>query len=184
MKQKASILRLTLTLLVITSAVSAVLAGVNMLTKDKIAAMQEKKTLDAVAQVMEGDATLLTDVPCEGMIQAVYDCANGYAVQVSTVGFGGDMVMIVGVTHAGKVTGVSIISHTETAGLGAVAADDSAKGKAFREQFTQLTGPFAVTKDGGQVDAITGATVTSRAVTQGINAALEFAEFLDGEDWS
>lgn len=184
MKQKVSLVRLALTLFLITALVAAALAGVNMLTKDKIAKIQAQKALDAVAQVMEGEATLLTDAPCEGEIQAVYAGPNGYAIQVNTVGFGGDMVLMVGVTGEGKVTGIAVISHAETAGLGSVAAEDSAKGAAFRQQFTQHSWPYVVTKDGGEVDAITGATITSRAVTQGVNAAVEFAKILDGEGQS
>ena len=81
--------------------------------------------------------------------------------------------MMVGIGKDGKVLGISIISHTETAGLGAVAAAENTKGQAFRDQFIGMGGSLSVTKDGGQVDALTGATVTSRAICAGINAALE-----------
>ena len=70
------------------------------------------------------------------------------------------------------VPGIRIISHTETAGLGAVAAADNAAGEAFRGQFVGMSGTLAVTKDGGAVDSITGATITSKAICTGINAAL------------
>ena len=72
-----------------------------------------------------------------------------------------------------KVTGISIIKHTETAGLGAVAAAGTPAGEAFRSQFVGASGSVAVTKDGGEMDAITGATITSRAICAGVNAALE-----------
>lgn len=173
--------KLALTLLLITAAVAGVLAGVNMLTKDKIAAAQAEKTTAAVALVLEGEATLRTDVECSGMVEAVYESPAGYAIQVSTAGFGGNVILMVGVNHGGQVTGISVISHTETAGLGSVAAEDSAKGEAFRGQFVGQAGPFAVVKDGGQVDGISGATITSRAVTQAVNGALEFARNLEGE---
>ncbi len=177
--KKVSLARLALTLFAITAAVAAALAGVNALTRDKIAAIEAQKTRDAVTQVLEGEAARLTDVECYGMVEAVYEGPGGYAVQVNTAGFGGALVMMVGVSHEGVVTGVSVISHTETAGLGSVAGEDSAKGAAFRNQFNDQPGPFLVDKDGGQVDSITGATITSRAVTQGVNAALEFVENLD-----
>jgi electron transport complex protein RnfG len=80
--------------------------------------------------------------------------------------------MMVGVHNEGKVLGISVVSHTETAGLGAVAAESTSKGEAFRGQFAGQSGSVAVTKDGGQIDAITGATITSRAVVVGVNAAL------------
>ena len=70
---------------------------------------------------------------------------------------------------------MSIISHSETPNLGAVAASSNSKGQAFRDQFIGLSGTLAVSKDGGSVDAITSATITSRAVTSGVNAALECA---------
>ena len=80
--------------------------------------------------------------------------------------------MMVGVGNDGKVLGISIISHTETAGLGAVAAADTPAGQTFRSYFEGASGSVAVTKDGGTVEAITGATITSRAVCDGVNAAL------------
>ena len=85
--------------------------------------------------------------------------------------------MMVGITD-GKVQGISIISHTETPGLGAVAAAKNAKGEAFRSQFEGVSGVLAVNKDGGEIDAITSATITSRAVVAGVNAALEYVENL------
>ena len=81
--------------------------------------------------------------------------------------------MMVGVDNEGKVLGISIVSHTETAGLGAVAAATTSAGEAFRGQFVDQSGSVAVTKDGGTLDAITGATITSRAVCVGVNAALD-----------
>ena len=143
-----------------------------------------EKTAAALALVLEGDATELTDAPCTGSVQAAYESPEGYAIQVTTAGFGGDLVLMVGVNRQGQVTGISVISHTETAGLGAVAAENSTKGQTFRGQFVGQSGPFAVTKDGGQVDSISGATITSRAVTQAVNAAVEFAQYLEGGDWS
>ena len=70
--------------------------------------------------------------------------------------------------------GISVISHTETPGLGAVAADAGPKGEAFRSQFVGGT-TFTV---GENVDAMSGATITSKAVTTGVNAAVEFVENL------
>jgi len=80
---------------------------------------------------------------------------------------------MVGVGTDGKVLGISIVSHTETAGLGAVAAAQTSAGEAFRSQFVGKSGAVAVSKDGGELDAITGATITSRAICVGVNAALD-----------
>ena len=73
------------------------------------------------------------------------------------------------------LTGISVISHTETPGLGAVAAANNAKGEAFRGQFVGQSGVLSV---GDQIDGMSGATITSKAVTTGVNAALEFVENL------
>ena len=127
------ILRLTVTLLLICGAVAAVLAGVNAITKDKIAAIQEQKTQAAIAVVLPGVAGV-EEIPVTGeneIITAVYAAENGYAVQVAPNGFDGAVTMMVGISE-GKVTGISVISHTETPGLGAVAAANNAKGEAFR----------------------------------------------------
>ena len=75
--------------------------------------------------------------------------------------------MVVGVDLNGAVTGISIVKMTETSGLGANASNTS-----FREQYVGKTGTLAVDKDGGEIVALTGATVTSRAVTNGVNAVL------------
>ena len=105
-----------------------------------------------------------------GIVQAVYTADDGYAVQVAPNGFDGPVTMMVGVLQ-GKITGISVISHTETPGLGAVAAAQNAKGEAFRNQFVGQEGALAV---GDQIDAISGATITSSAVVAGVNATLEY----------
>ncbi len=178
------ILRLVVTLFLITAVVAAALAGVNSITKDKIAAAKEEKNQKAMAQVLP-DAENLQSISFTddtGAVQQVYAPdgkadAGRYAIKVVVAGFGGEVTMMVGVED-GAVTGVSVVSHSETPSLGAVAAADNSKGTAFRDQFIGLTGDLAVTKDGGTVDTITGATITSRAVTKGVNAALACVDTL------
>ena len=166
------ILRLSLTLLVITAVMAAALAGVNSITEERIAAAKAEKTAQAISAVLDNGASAV-EVPysTEGdtIVTKVYKNENGYAVQVSPSGFAGAIDMMVGVDNDGNVTGISIITHTETAGLGAVAAAKNAKGEAFRGQFEGLSGTLSV---GDQIDAISGATITSKAVTEGVNAAL------------
>ena len=108
-----------------------------------------------------------------GLVSKVYKGANGYALEVLPSGFDNTITMMVGVDNEGKVLGISVVSHTETAGLGAVAAAGTPAGENFRGQFVGASGSVSVTKDGGTMDAITGATITSRAVCAGVNAALE-----------
>ena len=166
------IARLTVTLLLICAVVAGALAGVNALTKDAIAANQEKKTLDALAVVLPGvegleKQTLTGDA---GIVAEVYASGDSFAVKVLPGGFGGNITMMVGVQN-GQVTGISVISHAETPGLGAVAAAQNAKGEAFRGQFVGQSGVLAV---GNQIDAISSATITSNAVVAGVNAAMEY----------
>ena len=108
------------------------------------------------------------------MVTKVYaDAALGYAVEVAPNGFGGAITMMVGVSNEGKVLGISIISHAETPGLGAVAAAGTDKGVSFRDQFKGLIGGITIGDGENQVDALSGATISSQAVVDGVNAALD-----------
>lgn len=164
--------RLALTLLLITAVVAVVLAGVNTITAPRIAAINDQKTQAAIEAVLPGGGAEIPFTDDSGLVVTVYEGENGYAVEVAPAGFGGAVDMMVGVDPEGNVLGISIISQTETAGLGAVAAASTSAGEAFRDQFVGMNGTIAVAKDGGTVDAITGATITSRAVCTGVNAAL------------
>ena len=165
------VLRLALTLLIIAGVMAAALAGVNSVTAPIIEKLTYEKTQAAVSAVLPGGGDTV-EFPAMDLVSKVYQGENGYAVEVTPSGFDNTITMMVGVDNAGAVTGISIIDHSETAGLGAVAAATTAAGEAFRAQFQGLTGSVSVSKDGGQVDAITSATITSRAVCSGVNAAL------------
>ncbi len=177
------VLRLALTLLIITAVVAALLSVVNGVTKDIIADLKLQKTQAAIEAVLEGgyDEELTEFDDQEGVVTNVYKGDKGYAVQVAPQGFNGAIVMMVGVGSDGKVLGISVISQAETAGLGSICAATSSAGEAFRGQFIGMSGQLAVTKDGGEVDSITSATITSRAVTDGVNAALRCVEELSKE---
>ena len=166
------VLRLALTLLAITAVVAAALAGVNSITAPAIAELTAQKTQEAIQAVLPGGGEA-TEFPATDLVSKVYTSDTGYAVEVTPGGFDNTITMMVGVDKAGSVLGISIISHTETAGLGAVAAAGTPAGEAFRNEFVGASGSVSVTKDGGEVDSITGATITSRAICVGVNAALE-----------
>ena len=165
------VLRLALTLLAITAVVAAALAGVNSITAPAIEALNAQKTQEAIELVLPGGGEEV-EFPATDLVAKVYGSDTGYAVQVTPGGFDNTITMMVGVDKAGNVLGISIIKHTETAGLGAVAAAGTPAGVDFRDQFVGKSGSVSVTKDGGEIDAITGATITSRAVCAGVNAAL------------
>ena len=166
------VLRLALTLLLITAVVAAALAGVNSITAPAIEALTAQKTQEAIETVLPGGGDVMDNFPETALVSKVYASDTGYAVEVTPGGFDNTITMMVGVDKAGNVLGISIISHTETAGLGAVAAAGTPAGESFRGQFVGTSGSVAVTKDGGAMDAITGATITSRAICVGVNAAL------------
>ena len=166
------ILRLALTLLVITAVMAAALAAVNQFTAPMIAKLQAEKTQQAIELVLPGGGEEIAFTDSTGLVSTVYASETGYAVEVTPIGFDNTITMMVGINTQGEVLGISVISHTETAGLGAVAAAANSAGEAFRGQFVGMSSSLAVTKDGGEVDSITGATITSRAICVGINAAL------------
>ena len=174
------VLRITLTLLLIAAMVAAAMALVNKVTKPVIARNAEEKVQQAISQVLPGgyDSQITDYADPSGIVTKVYQGANGYAVEVQPIGFDSAVTMMVGVAPDGTVLQICVVSHSETAGLGAVAASASSAGVSFRQQFVGTSGNVQVTKDGGTVDAITGATVTSRAVCAGVNAAVDCVKAL------
>ena len=182
MKENASFKSIC-TLFIITAAMALLLAVVNGITAERIALSKEEKTKAALSAVMPEGAVLedqLSTFPDEtGLVTAAYKTSNGYVFQVAPGGYGGEITMMVGVDSNLTVSGVEIISHSETPALGENAAK-GATGEAFRGQFVGQSGSLAVAKDGGRIEALTGATVTSRAVTKGVSAALACAAELEG----
>ena len=169
------VLRLALTLFIIAGVVALALAAVNMVTAPAIEKLNAEKTQQAIEAVLPGgfDGEITDYADATGLVSKVYKGANGYAVEVKPSGFDNTITMMVGIDLEGKVLGISVVSHTETSGLGAVAAAKTSAGESFRGQFVGQSGSVAVSKDGGQIEAITGATITSRAICVGVNAALD-----------
>ncbi len=170
------ILRLTLTLLLITAVVAGLLAFVNELTAGRIDELTRQKAEQAMREVLPAqDYTPLDAALPQGVTEAYRAGDAGYVVRVAPNGFGGAIDLMVGVKADGTVNGVAVIAHSETASLGANCTREE-----FRAQYEGGAGPFAVGQDGGTIEALTGATVTSRAVTDGVNAALDFVREVQG----
>lgn len=170
------ILRLTLTLLLITAVVAGLLAFVNELTAGRIDELTRQKAEQAMREVLPAqDYTPLDAALPQGVTEAYRAGDAGYVVRVTPNGFGGAIDLMVGVRADGTVNGVAVIAHSETASLGANCTREE-----FRAQYAGGAGPFAVGQDGGTIEALTGATVTSRAVTDGVNAALDFVREVQG----
>ncbi|MCI5869364.1 MAG: RnfABCDGE type electron transport complex subunit G [Dorea sp.] len=184
------IVKNTMILTVITLIAGLALGVVYEITKDPIAKVQESAKIEAWQAVFpeaDMDEFEPTELDQEAADQAIADMGvNATIDEVCTVGdegyvitttdkdgFGGSIQITVGITTDGTVNGVSILSISETAGLGMRATEP-----AFYEQYVgKQTDKFVVSKDGGDgepIDALSGATITSRAVTGAVNAALGY----------
>lgn len=175
-KQEPGIAQLTIILGAICLVCALLLGLVNMITADPIKAAKQRKTEQAMEAVLPADSYESVEYTGgDALVKAVYQAGDaGYVVEVTPSGFGGVVDLMVGVGSGGTVTGISVITHSETSGLGAKAKTDPEWGK----QFIGHSGEVKVTKDGGSINAITGATITSRAVSSGVTAALEAVQTL------
>lgn len=170
MKDWKYILRLTLVLFLITAVVAGLLGLVNELTADRIAENTAKKAQEAMRQVLPAEEYTALEVVGDD-VSEVYECDEGFVIRLSVNGFGGEIDMMVGVNRDFAVTGIAIVSHGETASLGANCTRED-----WQAQFVGVSETQSVSKDGGKIDALTGATITSRAVTEGVNRALAYAK--------
>ncbi|MCD7928191.1 MAG: RnfABCDGE type electron transport complex subunit G [Oscillospiraceae bacterium] len=172
--------KLGLSLFLITAISALVLGLVNAVTADTIAQREEEERQAALTAVMS-QADSFTDLDWEndsidGII-AAYSGSEliGYCVEVSPNGFGGAISMMVGVDLGGYVTGAVILDHSETAGLGARADDPE-----FLDQYIGKTSEITLSGTNA-IDALSGATITSKAVTLGVNTAIEAAiNYMEG----
>ena len=167
------VLKLGLILLAITAVVAALLGGVNAITKDKIAAINAEKVANAISLVLDSAAQPeeIEAAGAPGEITHVYKMgSDGYAVELEVSGSQGIIDMMTGVRPDGELTGISIVSHSETAGLGAVYAGDTAKGVSFRDSFTGKSGSIVP----ADVDYKSGATVSAEAICKGASIASQY----------
>jgi electron transport complex protein RnfG len=188
------IVRVAGTLTAICLVVSALLGGVNAVTADKIAAINLANTeasLKAVATAADEFASLeLTEAMTAAAsangakLTEAYEVREGganagYAFKVVASGSQGNIEMIVGVDGDGLVSGVSIVSNKETSGIGSKVMENNAlpSGTGVLDQFIGMNGAGSLAV-GKNVDAISGATVSSKGVTKGVNGALSVAEAL------
>ena len=188
------IIKLPVTLFVTCVIVAGLLGGVNAITKDKIAAINWEKTVAAMkAVVADPDATTFSEAlektpemeaaaAAYGSLDSIYEvqvdgAAAGYAIKIGASGSQGAIEMMVGVDGEGVVTGVSIVKHSETSGIGTKVAENEPNkaGVGMLSQFEGMSAADGTLAVGTNVDAVSGATVSSRGVTAGVNAALAVA---------
>jgi electron transport complex protein RnfG len=179
MAVKSSFKNMTICLFAICLVCSALLAGVYALTADPIAAAAAAKNEAAIKEVLPSAAVAIEEertVEMEGQTYAynlAYDEQGntvGCAINVTTLGFGGPIVIKVGFDVEGNIWNTKVLSQAETPGLGAKCTES-----AFSDQFKGFNPSekkLAVKKDGGDVDAITASTITSRAYTNGLTTAV------------
>ena len=178
MAVKSSFRNMSLCLLVICLVCSALLAGVYALTADPIAKAAQAKNEAAIKEVLPESAVTIEEeksITVDGQTytynRAFDDLGNtvGCAVNVSALGFGGPIAIKVGFDVNGVIWNTKVLSQAETPGLGAKCVESS-----FADQFRNFNPAVKklyVKKDGGDVDAITASTITSRAYANGLATA-------------
>ncbi len=167
----------------ITLVASAGVGEVNMITVEPIAQSKQAATTAALTEVLPPfDETTSEELTIDEMPITVYTATKGgvvagYAVQsMSKLGFGGAVRMMVGFDPDGRVVNINVLEQTETPGLGTKMCDEgnpllgSVKGQRLEDK-QLVDGKLAVRKDGGDVDALTAATISSRAYVDAVNRA-------------
>lgn len=180
-KKESTLLQLVLTLTLITVIAGVALAAVFSVTKAPIEAAQQQKKNDAINQVLPGFQGELKEVPCQLeddddplIVNMAYQDGQlfGAAVQTYTnKAFSGRFDIMVGIDAEGNVLGTAVLKHGETPGLGAKITDGESH---FIQQFVGFNPTqkqLKVKKDGGDVDAITAATISSRAFCDAVDRA-------------
>ena len=157
------------------------LASVNKMTKDTIQELNDKREQAAIAQVLGGGDVKVQKVDTVVVSDNNYIVMNAgqkgvavKAVDPQNASFGGGLTIMVGISPAGEVLGYNVLETHETPGLGAKAAlwfQKGEKGDIIGRNLTEKE--LVVSKDGGDVDAITASTITSRAFLRAVNAAYQ-----------
>ena len=189
------ILKVAGTLTVISLVVAALLGLVDNVTADKIAAIEAENTRIAMSSVAPegsefGDKMEITDDMTAaasaqgGKLMELYPMTtggadNGYVMKISASGSQGSIVMMVGVDADKAITGVSVVSHAETSGIGTkvVGNELNAAGVPVLDQFVGMSGAGSLVV-GKNITAVSGATVSTKGINMGANAALAVAELL------
>ncbi len=178
-------------LFVITAISGGLLGLVYGMTKDAIAEVDLKKNQAAIEAVLQTgtpidrlEETTIDELPCNLAYDAQGNLLGAAVKTYSNAGFNGRIELMVGILTDGTINAVSVLSQSETPGLGANMVNPK-----FKDQFSGKNPnngyKLTVTKDGGDVDAITAATITSRAFSGAVQLACDAfeahkAEFMKG----
>ena len=183
-KLESSLLNMVLVLTSVAVIMGGILAYVNHLTEGPISDQKAKALADGIKSVMGVDDitvaktdTVTQNIGGKEFTYVIYQTQDvkkqdlGAAVESTTGGFGGDLKVLVGFDPEGKILGYTLLEHAETPGLGAKADKWFQKGEKGDIIGKSPAEPLTVSKDGGQVDAITASTITSRAFLLAVNNA-------------
>lgn len=153
---------------------ATVLFGLSMGLENVAAANAQTEYLKMMQTLLPGSTEFAVETYTgeDANIRSVHKAENGYVIETVTAGYAGDITMLIGVSNEGTVTGLVVRELSETVGLGANALNDHE----FLAQFLNTSGEAEV---GTNVDAITGATVTSKAITRCVNSAVAFVTGAD-----
>ena len=180
LKKEKSILQLGLTLLVITAIAGLILGVVYNVTKDSIANQEKLANENAMkALLTDADSFAKKEMTLPEGILEVNEGKNGsesvgYAIKVSSKGYGGQIQLMVGIDNSGKLAGIQILSQSETAGLGANCTNPEFFGQYAGKSIEKDIEVVKAEGNDSQIKAITGATITSKGVTNGVNEAVKF----------
>jgi electron transport complex protein RnfG len=178
------IVKLGIILLVISAVAAAVLGYTNEITKEPIEQQVLQANIEARQSILS-EATDFEEISKEQFaeyteILEVYRGIKngetvGFTVKTNPSGYGGEIEVMIGIKLDGTISGINIGNHSETPGLGAKASEEFFKnqyiGKKSDKELTVIKS--GVPKD-NEIQAISGATITSKAVTSGVNTAIKF----------
>ena len=184
-KLESTLTNMVLVLTGVAVVMGGILAYINHLTEGPIAQQKEKALADGIKSVMvcndlvvaKKDEVKQNDAKGKELTYVIYQVKDaqgkdlGAAVESTTGGFGGNLKVLVGFDPDGKILGYTLLEHAETPGLGAKADKWFQKGEKGDIIGKSPAEPLTVSKDGGQVDAITASTITSRAFLLAVNNA-------------
>lgn len=191
MAAKSSLKNMVICLTLVCLLCSAIIGVVYSVTCEPIKQADRKALVEALSYVVPDDSEICTEpVLCE-FEGETFECykAQGpsekeYATAVKSTadGFGGPLTVLVGVLYDGTVFATRVLSHSETPGLGAKCSEGSSDFVLQFCGFDPLAKKLAVRKDGGDVDAITASTITSRAYTAAVAKAVAVEKILNAQN--
>ena len=178
-KLESSLTNMVLVLTGVAVVMGGVLAWVNHVTSGPIDEQKQLALDNGIKAVMQTDQLKVssidtvssTDSKGKERTYIIYNNEKGAAVQSSTMGFGGELKVLVGFDAEGNILGYTLLEHQETPGLGAKADQWFQKGQKGDIIGRNPADGLTVSKDGGQVDAITASTITSRAFLLAVSNA-------------